>query len=240
MSEWWTYRLSDFLLFSPRTYYRMLERLNEALWPAHLLTLSLACALLVFLLRARAPATEERRMIWTTLALLWVLTGWAFLWRRYSAINWTVIYILPLFGLQTLLLMLAGWRSKAVQTWANGPRRGVGIGLLALAVVLYPMIAPALGRNWAQAEVFGIAPDPTAIGTLGLALAVPSPTPRMLMVVPILWCLISGLTLWAMESPEAWVPPAAALLGISLSWLPTTDKQATTPRQRTSNWLANR
>ena len=26
MSEWWTYRPSDFLLFAPRTYYRLFER----------------------------------------------------------------------------------------------------------------------------------------------------------------------------------------------------------------------
>ena len=34
MSEWWTYTLSDFLLFSPRTYYRLLELYNLATWPA--------------------------------------------------------------------------------------------------------------------------------------------------------------------------------------------------------------
>ncbi len=40
MSEWWTYTLSDFLLFSPRVYYRLLELHNHALWPAHLLTIA--------------------------------------------------------------------------------------------------------------------------------------------------------------------------------------------------------
>ena len=29
MSEWWTYRLSNFLLFSPRTYYRLFELYNS-------------------------------------------------------------------------------------------------------------------------------------------------------------------------------------------------------------------
>ena len=33
MSEWWTYSLSDFLLFSPRTYYRLFELYNLAIWP---------------------------------------------------------------------------------------------------------------------------------------------------------------------------------------------------------------
>ena len=39
MSEWWTYRAEDFLLFSPRVYWRMFELHNTALWPLHLLDL---------------------------------------------------------------------------------------------------------------------------------------------------------------------------------------------------------
>jgi hypothetical protein len=35
MSEWWSYTLSDFLLFSPRTYYRLFELHNAEWWPAH-------------------------------------------------------------------------------------------------------------------------------------------------------------------------------------------------------------
>ena len=37
MSEWWTYRPEDFLLFSPRVYWRMFELHNAALWPLQLL-----------------------------------------------------------------------------------------------------------------------------------------------------------------------------------------------------------
>ena len=33
MSEWWTYRPSDFLLFAPRTYYRLFELYNAEIWP---------------------------------------------------------------------------------------------------------------------------------------------------------------------------------------------------------------
>jgi len=33
MSEWWTYSLSDFLMFSPAVYARMVERYHRELWP---------------------------------------------------------------------------------------------------------------------------------------------------------------------------------------------------------------
>src|SRR5262249_57612480 len=47
MSEWWTYSLSDFLLFSPRTYYRLFELYNLAVWPWHVLAIVLGLAVLV-------------------------------------------------------------------------------------------------------------------------------------------------------------------------------------------------
>src|ERR1700752_2916331 len=48
MSEWWTYRPEDFLLFSPRVYWRMFELHNAALWP--LQVLALAAGLIIILL----------------------------------------------------------------------------------------------------------------------------------------------------------------------------------------------
>jgi hypothetical protein len=34
MSEWWTYRPGDFLMFAPRTYWRLFELHNQAAGPA--------------------------------------------------------------------------------------------------------------------------------------------------------------------------------------------------------------
>ena len=210
MSEWWSYRLSDFLLFSPRTYYRMIERLNEAVWPAHIILLALGCAVLVLVIRGRTPPP---RATWTVLALAWAWVAWDFLWRRYAAINWAAVYVVPLFVLEAVLLLLSGWRAGNRRLLpASG--RVVAAVLFGLATVGYPLVAPLVGRGWAQSEIFGLAPDPTAVATLSLLLLVPSRTPRLLMLVPAVWCLLSGLTLWAMGSPEAWIPPTAALLSV--------------------------
>jgi hypothetical protein len=212
MSDWWTYRLSDFLLFSPRTYYRMIERYNEAVWPAHLITMAIGCLMLVLLLRPRAG---QPRMLWLVLGLLWAWIGWAYLWRRYSTINWAAMYLVPLFAIESLLLGWASWRSKPVVIPRQGSTaRSVGLVLLGASVVVYPAIAALAGRPWRQAEVFGLSPDPTAIATLGLALLLRPRSRASLLVIPALWCLFSGLTLWAMASPEAWVPPLAVTLAL--------------------------
>lgn len=206
--EWWTYSLSDFLLFSPRTYYRLMERYNTAVWPAHILTLAVGLGLLALL----RPATGTRgRIISGFLALLWIWVAWAFLWRRYATINWAVVYLLPLFVLLIVLLVWTGVIRNRLRFTGSGVIGAAGRALLVLALA-YPVVAPLVGRTWLQAEIFGIAPDPTAIGTAGLLLLTDGRARWELLAVPLLWCLVSGLTLWAMGSPEALLPPAVALI----------------------------
>ena len=60
MPEWWTYALSDFLLFSPRTYYRLIERHNAAVWPAQIVTLGLGLGIAGAAAPAGAAAGTHR------------------------------------------------------------------------------------------------------------------------------------------------------------------------------------
>ena len=197
MQDWWSYGLSDFLLFSPRTYYRMIERHNEAVWPAQLLTMALGIGILGAL---RQPSTTQGRIIAGILALLWMWVAWAFLLYRYATINWAIKYVVPLFVVEALLLVwwgvVGGKLSFAVQPTAIGR---LGTALFVLSLLLYPALAVIVGRPWNQAEVFGIAPDPTVTATVGLLLL----TSRLrwgLLPVPLLWCGITAATLWAMSA----------------------------------------
>ena len=81
-------------------------------------------------------------------------------------------------------------------------------------LVLFPLLAPILGRPFNQAEGFGLFPDPTAIGTLGLLLLLDKPAPWWFMAVPALWCFLSGATLSAMGQPDALIAPAAAVVAL--------------------------
>ena len=82
--------------------------------------------------------------------------------------------------------------------------------------MIQPLIGPLLGRPWAQVQIFGVAPDPTAVATLGILLAADR-VPWTLLIIPIIWCIISAATLWTMESPDAAVMALAALVAILLA-----------------------
>jgi hypothetical protein len=220
MSEWWTYTLQDFLLFSPRVYWRMLELHNQSVWPLQTLTLPLGAATLVWVMR---PRPWSSRAISAILAAAWMWVAWAFLWSRYSTINWAAAYVAPAFGLQALLLgWFAGVRGHVHFEVSRSASGAVGFMLLLYALTLHPFLAMFAGRPFGAAEVFGIAPDPTAIATLGLVtMASGRGWVRLLLIVPLAWCLVSWATLHTMGAPEAWILLTSAALATAFQLWPS-------------------
>lgn len=229
MPEWWTYTLSDFLMFSPRTYYRMLERHNAAVWPGQIAALLLGLAILA---RLQRPSARQGRILSGVVAVLWAWIAWAFLWKRYATINWPATYFAGGFAIEVLLVAWIGVLRAQLSFWLRRDPVGVlGIALLVVAVAVYPSLALLVGRPWQQAEVFGIAPDPTVLGSLGLLLLASGRPHWGLLAVPILWCLISGATLLAMGSPQAWLPPLAGVLALAASaWSAMEQRRSTVTR----------
>ena len=212
MSEWWTYRPEDFLLFSPRVYWRMFELHNAALWPLQALTLTFGFVMLALVVRRPSASGRSVALI---LAILWAFVGWSFLWNRYATINWTAAYVAPAFALEALLLLVIGVLLNGLVFDRRGPAGWTGYVLLAFAIAGQPLLAPLQGRVWASSESFGIAPDPTAIGTLGFLLLARGKFLPLLLPIPVLWTLLSGITLQTMGAPEAWAPFAAVTLTLA-------------------------
>ena len=206
MSEWWTYSLSDFLMFSSRSYYRLIESYNAAIWPAHLL--ALVAGVIVIGAIAR-PRRHMQRVATLVLAAAWGWVAWAYHLERYAEINTAAPYFAAAFAVQALLLC---WLAYRPANAAPAPQR-VALGLTGLTIFAYPLLALARdGGGWTQAEVFGIAPDPTVIATLGVLLAWRAPA--IFWLIPVLWCLVSGATLMELKINYAWLLPVLALTAV--------------------------
>ena len=180
MPDWLTYRLSDLLLFSPRTYFRTFELYHLRVWPAQLMAIALALSM-VILLRGDADRRALRgRLIAGLLAACWLWVGIAFHLRSYATINWAARYFGYLFIAQAALFLWGGVvRARLTFAWPTRAAGRVALGLFVSALVLYPLATLAAGRSWQQVELFGLTSDATAVGTLGLlGLASPRfPTP---------------------------------------------------------------
>ncbi len=143
--------------------------------------------------------------------------AWTFLWQRYAPLQAGIAPIAALFGLQALLLAgLALLRTGLHLPRGWSLRRGLGIALFAYALALHPLFLLATGRGLAGVELLGLTPDPLAIATLGvMAMAEPARRAWALLVLPALWCLLSGLTLYLLGAPGAWLPPLAVATALA-------------------------
>lgn len=206
--RWLDYRLQDFLLVAPDTYWRLFEQANQAVWPFPLIVpLLLACCLAA---RRRFDRTVPY-ILAGLLAAAWVWCGGYFVGRWYAPVNWLAAYAVPAFYLQALLLLWFGLvRNGFGGPPVKGARRVVGWTLTAGALLLYPLAALPRGQGVMGGEFAGTAPDPTAIATLGLCLLTRKSAAAACLPIPLLVCAASFLTLWAMESWQAWIPLAAA------------------------------
>lgn len=216
MSEWWTewatYRLSDLLMFSQHSYYRLIALYNEAVWPAHLLALAAGLAMLGWVAR---PGARPRRCALLLLAAAWSWVGWAYHLERHADINTAGPYFALAFGVQALLLCFVALRLHGAAP--ARVQKHVALGLCALAVLGYPLLAPVSGRGWDRAEVFGIAPDPTAVATLGVLLACRAHP--LYWLIPLAWCAVSGATLMELRVGYAWLLPTFAILAVAAGLL---------------------
>ncbi len=191
MSEWWTYRPSDFLMFSARSWGRLLEAWNRELWPLQAVLLAVALALLAWAC-ARPHGARRPAILLLAAAGAWV--GWAFHWERFADINTGARWFALASGVQALLLLAFALRDGGAL-----PRRGVriaGATIALLALVGSPLLAPLTGRGWAQAELFGAAPDPTALFTVGLLAVLPQRHRGLLLAIPLLALAVGWTTAW--------------------------------------------
>lgn len=215
MSEWWSYTLSDLLMFSAKTYYRLFELYNQAIWPAQLVA---ALAGLAILGGAARGGGLTGRAAAALLAACWLWVGWAFHLERYAAINTAGVAFAVAFALQALLLLWFGSvRGRLAMAPLRDAIRRPALGAVAFAMLGYPLLALIDGRSSLQMEWFGVAPDPTALATLGL-LVLARPGRWLLWPIPLLWCAISGATLWTMQAADFWVGPLIALVALRLAW----------------------
>ena len=195
MGELASYRLSDFILFSEMVYYRQFELYNQAIWPLH--GVAILFSLLIGYALWKKPVWAGR-VISSLLVVSWLWVAWAFLYQRFHQIHIVANWYAFGFVLQAGLFVWYGVIKNCLSRYATSHLRVIiGAGGVFIALVLYPFIPLIAGRSGLQFEMFAIAPDPTVLATLAILYSYK--TAKVLYVIPVIWVIVSGMTLFVMQ-----------------------------------------
>lgn len=209
------YSLSDLLMFSPEVYFRLFVLYNQALWPVQVVVVVLTVAIVAL---TRRPSAAGTRTVAGLMAVSWAGIAWFFLLQRYAEINLAAPWFAAGFALQAVLWVGMVVVGRPLLSWGGGRYGRMGLALLGVAAVVLPLMGPLSGRAWTGVELFGLAPDPTAVGTLGILLAAPR-SPWLFWLVPVAWSLISGLTYVTMGVFSGLGTPALAGVALAIRCL---------------------
>jgi hypothetical protein len=175
------------MTFTVDQFLEVFQRYNEAIWPLQLVAYALGVVVVALALRG---GVLSGRVVAGILGVTWIWMGVVYHWTYFTDINrgaWLFGALMVAQG--ALLLGLGAWRGRLEFERGVGWMGWIGLGMIAFAMIVYPLIGAALGHGYPRAPMFGVAPCPTTIFTFGIFMLA---TRRSLALVwlPLLWAVI--------------------------------------------------
>jgi hypothetical protein len=175
--------------FTVEQFFGVIRLYNNAVWPAQVL-LPLLAVLVVIFIALRRPWSGV--VVSAILALLWLWVGAAYHLAFFVQINPAALGLGALSIVGGLLFVWQGVvRRRLTFVFAKNLRTGLGVSLIAFALVVYPVWATLAGHGYPDLPTFGL-PCPTTIFTIGVLAVAYSADLRSVLAVPILWSFVGS------------------------------------------------
>jgi len=202
------------LPFTAEVFFSVFEQYNRAIWPTQIVAYGLGLVVVLLTLR---PVPGGNKVIGALLAAAWAWIGVVYHLMHFAAIDVAAPAFGAVFIVQALLF---GWTvaigGKIVFRFRADVFGWTGLGFVLFAMAVYPLVGWLAGHGWPRAPLFGVAPCPTTIFTLGVLLLTEGRTPLRLVLIPVLWSLVGGTAAWLLSVPEDLALPLAGLGGLGL------------------------
>jgi hypothetical protein len=203
------------LPFSRTEFLQVFAAYNAAIWPAQFVAAGLGL-LAVMLLVRRVKWAD--RAIAAILCTFWLAMAIGYHWIYFSAINGAAYVFGALFALAASVFLVEGViRGRMNFTIIPGSRAWLASVLVAYSFVVYPLVSLLVTHPYPETPLFGVAPCPTTIFTLGILLLVRHPRPWLLALIPLLWSMIGGSAAFLLDVPQDLGLLAAAILWVVAS-----------------------
>lgn len=196
--------------FSPQDFFAVFAQYNQEVWPMPIVTYVMGVTMVGLLFwESHASAI----LIPTFLAAFWVINGLGYHGTYFVRINpaasaFAAVFVLQAFFLGVAPVIFGDLRFRV----RRDARSLAGLALIVFAVLVYPLWGRLAGHLYPAVPVFGLAPCPTTIFTIGMLLLAKWSAARWLLVVPAVWAAIGGSAAVVLGVPQDWGLIAALLV----------------------------
>ena len=178
------------LLQNPGSLFQAFSRYNEAIWPIQIAAYALAFVAIFFAVK-RIKYSDN--IILFILSFYWLWAGIVCLFG-FLAPDFPIFYMLGVMAVfQGILFLYFGFKSenKLLSFSFKADIYGMtGAIYIIYALIIYPIIGYLTGHPLHNYPVFGVAPCPVCIFTLGLLIIARRRFPLILLIVPLIESLL--------------------------------------------------
>jgi hypothetical protein len=180
---------------------------NAAIWPTQIVAYVLGL-IAIGAVWSRRPAAS--RLVPSVLALMWVLNGIGYHFLYFSTINPAAKLFAGVFVVQAILFAAGALAANGIRFEIGRDLRSVaGVAVIAYAMLVYPILGILTGHGLLAGPMFGVAPCPTTIFTIGLLLLARGKWVDWLSIIPLLWSLVGLAAAVQLGIPEDFGLPIA-------------------------------
>ncbi len=187
---------------------------NAAIWPAQIAAYGIGVVVVAAVFVRRGISVQ---LAVAALAILWAFTGIGYHLLFFSRINPIAPIFAAFFVLQAVLFLASAFRVGDLRFELGADMPSVaGLMTIGYAVVVYPILGMWAGHGWDAGPMFGVAPCPTTIFTIGILMMARGRWRLWLSIIPFLWSLVGLAAAVQLGIPEDLAMPVA---GFVLAWL---------------------
>lgn len=183
--------------FTVTQFFEVFARYNEAIWPLQIVTYVVALACVLLLLFGARQASIATAAV---LSALWTVNGIGYHWLFFSTINGLAYVFGGLFVLEAILLSALSTRLNL--SFGFNSRSAAGLVLMLFASIVYPVWGWFAGHSYPAVPMFGVAPCPTSIFTIGILMLSRWRYVIAVLLIPIVWSVIGGTAAFLLGVPQ--------------------------------------
>ncbi len=188
---------------------------NAAIWPLQIVAYGLGVLAVVGLWLSGTLAIQ---VILAVLAFMWAVNGVGYHFLFFAEITPLARVFAAFFVLQSILFATSIMVPNDLRFETRPSfRSAAGLFFIVYAMLFYELLGYWAGHGLMAGPLFGVAPCPTTIFTIGMLLLARGKWVALLSIIPLLWSLIGLAAAIQLGIPEdAGLPAAGIALAIAL------------------------